>query len=86
MAAVDRIEAKNAPDITNDEPGETRYLHFPRSEEVNGTDGKPMLNRYSTYITREHDFPGAQVRLNLPYYKFLPASHCCKAVLTSYFA
>lgn len=64
MAAVDRVEAKSAPDITNDEPGETRYLHFPRSEEVNGTDGKPMLNRYSTYITREHDFPGAQVRFS----------------------
>jgi hypothetical protein len=66
MAAVDRIEAKTAPDVTNDEPAETRYLHFPRSEEVNGVDGKPMLNRYSTYITREHDFPGAQVTYPQP--------------------
>ncbi|KPI44614.1 Dihydroxy-acid dehydratase [Cyphellophora attinorum] len=63
MAAVDRIEAKGGIDITNDEPGETRYLDFPRSNEVNGTDGKPMLNRYSTYLTREHDFPGAQAML-----------------------
>lgn len=61
MAAVDRVEAKGGPDITNDEPGVTRFLDFPRSDEVNGTDGKPMLNRYSTYLTREHDFPGAQV-------------------------
>ena len=61
MAAVDRIEAKGGTNITNNEPETTRYLDFPRSDEVNGTDGKPMLNRYSTYLTREHDFPGAQV-------------------------
>ncbi|EXJ85744.1 dihydroxy-acid dehydratase [Capronia coronata CBS 617.96] len=42
---------------------EPLYLNFTRSEEPNGIDGKPMLNRYSTHLTREHDFPGAQAML-----------------------
>jgi dihydroxy-acid dehydratase len=42
---------------------EPRYLDFVRSSETTGVDGKPMLNKYSTHLTREHDFPGAQAML-----------------------
>jgi dihydroxy-acid dehydratase len=42
---------------------EPRYLEFVRSNETTGTDGKPMLNRYSTHLTREHDFPASQAML-----------------------
>ena len=42
---------------------EPRYLDFVRSSESTGVDGKPMLNKYSTHLTREHDFPGAQAML-----------------------
>ncbi|OAL38771.1 dihydroxy-acid dehydratase [Fonsecaea nubica] len=42
---------------------EPRYLDFVRSSEPTGVDGKPMLNRYSTHLTRQHDFPGAQAML-----------------------
>ncbi|KIY02549.1 uncharacterized protein Z520_01014 [Fonsecaea multimorphosa CBS 102226] len=42
---------------------EPRYLEFVRSSEPTGVDGKPMLNRYSTHLTRQHDFPGAQAML-----------------------
>ncbi|KIW88989.1 dihydroxy-acid dehydratase [Cladophialophora bantiana CBS 173.52] len=42
---------------------EARYLDFVHSSEPTGVDGKPMLNRYSTHLTRQHDFPGAQAML-----------------------
>ncbi|KIX06885.1 dihydroxy-acid dehydratase [Rhinocladiella mackenziei CBS 650.93] len=42
---------------------EPRYLDFTRSAEVTGIDNKPMLNRYSSHLTRDHDFPGAQAML-----------------------
>ena len=42
---------------------ERRYLEFVRSSETTGIDGRPMLNKYSTHLTREHDFPGAQAML-----------------------
>ncbi|EXJ67101.1 dihydroxy-acid dehydratase [Cladophialophora psammophila CBS 110553] len=42
---------------------EARYLDFVHSSELTGVDGKPMLNRYSTHLTRQHDFPGAQAML-----------------------
>lgn len=42
---------------------EPRYLEFVKSNEPTGVDGKPMLNRYSTHLTRAHDFPGAQAML-----------------------
>jgi hypothetical protein len=41
---------------------EPRYLKFARADETT-SEGKPLLNRYSTQITREHDFPGAQASL-----------------------
>lgn len=42
---------------------EPRYLEFVRSSSPTGFDGKPKLNRYSTHLTRAHDFPGAQAML-----------------------
>ncbi|KEF62912.1 dihydroxy-acid dehydratase [Exophiala aquamarina CBS 119918] len=42
---------------------EARYLEFVRSSSPTGIDNKPKLNRYSTHLTREHDFPGAQAML-----------------------
>jgi dihydroxy-acid dehydratase len=42
---------------------EARYLQFVRSSSPTGVDNKPKLNRYSTHLTREHDFPGAQAML-----------------------
>jgi hypothetical protein len=56
---------------------EPRYLQFVRSDEVNGVDGKPMLNRYSTHLTREHDFPGAQVCIPGAIYLELPFLVVC---------
>ncbi|KAL1384248.1 dihydroxy-acid dehydratase-like protein [Phyllosticta capitalensis] len=46
------------------EPEEPRFLSFP--EVPAGTtkdDGRPVLNRYSSFMTRGHDFPGAQAML-----------------------
>lgn len=46
------------------EPEEPRFLSFP--EVPAGTtkdDGSPVLNRYSSFMTRGHDFPGAQAML-----------------------
>ena len=42
---------------------EPRFLEFVRSNETHNENGEPMLNRYSTMLTREHDFPGAQAML-----------------------
>lgn len=49
---------------------EPRYLEFPKYDQKIGEDGKPLLNRYSTHLTRDHEFPGAQVWIGvLPYTK-----------------
>jgi dihydroxy-acid dehydratase len=40
---------------------EPRYLNFPHLPDDATRDGKPALNKYSTTITKDHDFPGAQV-------------------------
>lgn len=46
------------------EPEEPRYLSFPHlPDDATTADGKPLLNKYSTIITRGHDFPGAQAML-----------------------
>ena len=43
-------------------PEEPRFLEFPHlPNNATGDDGKPRLNKYSSTITRDHDFPGAQV-------------------------
>lgn len=55
----------NNPFIMDDKGGfqKPRYLEFVRSSSPTGFDGKPKLNRYSTHLTRAHDFPGAQAML-----------------------
>lgn len=42
---------------------EPRLLDFPHLPDDAAYDGQPRLNKYSSTITRNHDFPGAQVRL-----------------------
>lgn len=39
-----------------------RYIQFPQLKHGTLKDGNVMLNRFSTFLTRDHDFPGAQVR------------------------
>ncbi|EPE29549.1 IlvD/EDD N-terminal [Glarea lozoyensis ATCC 20868] len=54
------MEPSNYTDI----PDEPRYISFPSVEPGTKTsDGKQVLNRWSSTITREHDFPGAQAML-----------------------
>lgn len=45
------------------EPEEPRFLNFPRAPDGATRDGKPVLNKYSTIVTKGHDFPGAQAML-----------------------
>lgn len=41
--------------------GEAKYLDFPSlPADAKHPDGTLALNRYSTTITRDHDFPGAK--------------------------
>jgi hypothetical protein len=40
---------------------EPRFLSFPHLADDATRDGQPVLNKYSTTITKGHDFPGAQV-------------------------
>ena len=40
---------------------EPRFLDFPHLPNGVIQDGKPRLNRYSSTVTKDHDFPGAQV-------------------------
>lgn len=46
-------------------PEVPRFLDFPCIPDGTIRDGKPVLNKYSSTITRDHDFPGAQVRQDL---------------------
>ncbi len=49
--------------VKQDIPEEPRYLDFPHLPEgALREDGKLALNRYSSTLTKDHDFPGAQVR------------------------
>ena len=44
------------------EPEEPRFLDFPHlPDDATTPDGRPRLNRYSSTLTKDHDFPGAQV-------------------------
>ena len=41
---------------------EPRFLDFPHlPDDATDAEGKPRLNKYSSTITKDHDFPGAQV-------------------------
>lgn len=44
-------------------PSSSRYLDFQHAPVGALQDGKPMLNRYSTTLTKGHDFPAAQAML-----------------------
>lgn len=49
------------PAITNT-LGEVKYIDFPALPDgAKHEDGSPALNRYSTTITKGHDFPAAKV-------------------------
>ena len=43
------------------EQEEPRFLDFPHLPDDAVLDDKPRLNRYSSTLTKDHDFPGAQV-------------------------
>ena len=44
------------------EPEEPRFLNFPHlPDDAKDAQGRPVLNKYSSTITRAHDHPGAQV-------------------------
>jgi len=45
------------------EPEEPRYLDFPHIEHGTTRDGQPILNKYSSTLTKGHDFPGAKAML-----------------------
>ncbi|KAG7006972.1 hypothetical protein G7Y79_00012g033080 [Physcia stellaris] len=46
------------------EPEEPRFLDFPHlPDDATTPDGRPRLNRYSSTLTKDHDFPGAQAML-----------------------
>jgi len=45
------------------QPEEPRYLDFPHLPDDATRNGKPVLNKYSQTITKDHDFPGAQAML-----------------------
>ncbi len=45
-----------------DLPEGPRFLDFPHLvDDAIDQEGKPRLNKYSATITKDHDFPGAQV-------------------------
>ncbi|KAL8765102.1 MAG: hypothetical protein Q9209_007725 [Squamulea sp. 1 TL-2023] len=46
-----------------DEPEEPRFLDFPHLPDDATNNRQPLLNKYSSTITRDHDFPGAQAML-----------------------
>lgn len=45
------------------EPEAPRFLDFPCAPDGATRDGMPILNKYSSTLTKDHDFPGAQVSL-----------------------
>lgn len=52
--------ANEAKQLELEEP---RFLDFPHLPNGLTRDGKPVLNKFSAILTRNHDFPGAQARL-----------------------
>jgi dihydroxy-acid dehydratase len=45
-------------------PDKPRYIDFPALEHGTIIEGKLALNRWSSRITKGHDFPGAQVSIS----------------------
>jgi hypothetical protein len=62
-------EANHLTEMGSNEPQDCRddsgYINFPRLPYGSTRDGKQVLNRFSSVLTRDHDFPGAQVRQNI---------------------
>jgi dihydroxy-acid dehydratase len=52
------MELNGHPNVSE----EARYIQFSQLKHGTLKDGNVMLNRFSTFLTRDHDFPGAQVR------------------------
>jgi dihydroxy-acid dehydratase len=51
-----------AQPMTTSTLGEAKYINFPSlPADAKHPDGSVALNRYSSTITRGHDFPGARV-------------------------
>lgn len=48
------------------EPGFLGFLDFPHLPSNSIQNGRLRLNKYSSNLTRGHDFPGAQVRKTVP--------------------
>ena len=46
------------------EPEKPRFLDFPHLPDNASQCGKARLNRYSSTLTKDHDFPGAQVKIS----------------------
>jgi dihydroxy-acid dehydratase len=58
------MEHANGTNGTNGNiPEKPRYIDFPCLRPGSRVDGKQALNRWSSTITRGHDFPGAQAML-----------------------
>ncbi|KAI4094569.1 MAG: hypothetical protein LQ339_007444 [Xanthoria mediterranea] len=55
------MDSSNPP--KENQPEEPRYLDFPHLPDDASHDGKPLLNKYSSTITKDHAFPGAQAML-----------------------
>ena len=50
------------PANADKQPEEPRFLKFPQlPKDARLSNGEVALNRHSGILTREHDFPGAQV-------------------------
>ena len=43
------------------QPSEPRFLSFRHLPDDATKDGKPVLNKFSSTLTKDHDYPGAQV-------------------------
>lgn len=63
MCPKDPAQANGNRSHKVDTNGESLYVKFPRLPDDAVRDGQPVLNKYSTFLTREHDYPGAQAML-----------------------
>lgn len=58
-----------AQPMTSSTLGEAKYINFPSlPADAKHPDGSLALNRYSSTITRGHDFPGARVCYQLDHW------------------
>ncbi|KAL8952182.1 MAG: hypothetical protein Q9222_001881 [Ikaeria aurantiellina] len=55
------MDPSNPP--KQDEPEEPRFLDFPHLPDNASLNGKPLLNKYSSTLTRDHFAPGAKAML-----------------------